>query len=145
MAVWWFSGSGEIKWAISLKDMVFLHEIELGEELGWPSSGAIPYALLEALFLTISPFSVPYLPAVPLPQGNYSKTYQGLNICTPKVHAAGIFILLLFEVAVSTTSIHQLREQRRHRSVSRALWLHLFNFYNALNISRTLALDIQVF
>ena len=73
MAVWWFSGSGKIKWAISLKDMIFLHEIELGEELGWPNSGAIPYALLEALFLTISPFSVPYLPAVPLQQGNYSK------------------------------------------------------------------------
>jgi len=61
------------------------------------------------------------------------------------VHAAGIFIQLLFEVAVSTTSVHQLREQRRRRLVSQALWLHLFNFYNALNISRTLTLGIQVF
>lgn len=57
--MWWFSGSGKRKGAISLRDMIFLHEIELGEELGWPSSGEIPYALLEALFLTISPFLVP--------------------------------------------------------------------------------------
>lgn len=69
VAVWWFSGSGKRKWAISLRDMISLHEIELGEELGWPRSGATPYALLEALFPTISPFSAPYLPAVTPPQG----------------------------------------------------------------------------
>jgi len=67
MAVWWFSGSEKTKWAISLRDMNFLHEIELGEELGWPSPGATPYALLRALFLTITPFSASYLPAVTLP------------------------------------------------------------------------------
>ena len=73
VAVRWFSGSGKRKWAISLRDMISLHEIELGEELGWPRSRATPYALLEALFPTISPVSAPYLPAVTLPRCSHSK------------------------------------------------------------------------